>query len=110
MAKLKSKPRNYAQAAAYLAGRDRVKLGNNTWLENINGGIGVRLHNTIIVWFHEDGKTTLHTGGYYSVTTKDRINAFITGHVYQHAYQWRYQPSRLENAYVPFEDGMDVIL
>jgi hypothetical protein len=96
MAKLKNTPRNYVEAAQYLAGRDSVKLGNNTWLESFSDGIAVRLHATRIVLFHEDGRVTLHSGGYRTVTTKDRVNQFIKGRVYQKNHVWYYVPSRGE--------------
>jgi uncharacterized protein (DUF2345 family) len=90
MEKLKSTPRNYAEALEVLAGRESVRLGNNTYLVRLNGDqqIAVRLHSTYIVRFYQTGRITLHTGGYYTVTTKDRINQFISGKVYQKAHQW----------------------
>lgn len=97
MAKLKYTPKNYAEALEVLAGRESVRLGNNTYLEAWQDSqkiepmeIWVRLHNTAIVRFHQDGRVTLHTGGYRTVTTKGRINQFITGRVCQKAYQWYY--------------------
>jgi hypothetical protein len=116
MAQLKAHPKTYAQAAEYLAGRDSVKLGNNTWLERHEKEgtgyapfIAVRLHNTNIVVFWESGRITLHTGGWYKPTTKDRINEFITGRVYQRGV-WYYQGLR-EGWHIPavkFEEGMEV--
>jgi hypothetical protein len=88
MAKLKATPKNFAQASAYLGGRDSVRLGNNTYLEKHLCGIVVRLHSTNIVCFHEDGRTVLFSGGYRTVTTKERINHFITGRLYQEAHKW----------------------
>ena len=107
MAKLRATPHTYTEAAAVLNGRDSVKLGNNTWLESFSGGIAVRLHNTRIVWFHEDGRVTLHTGGYRTVTTKDRLNQFIYGKVYQKAHQWYYVRHRL-GLEQNFAEGMEV--
>lgn len=52
--------------------------------------IGVRLHNTYIVRFHENGTVTLHTGGYRTVTTKERINKFVRGRVWQKDWEWFY--------------------
>ena len=113
MAKMKATPRTYAQAAEYLAGRDSVKLGNNTWLVRLDcDRIAVRLHDTYIVQFWPDGRVTLHTGGYYSVTTKERLNQFITGRVYAHKYAWYYrlphQTGDTGRADVIFFEGMDV--
>jgi hypothetical protein len=109
MAKLRATPKSYTEAATYLAGRTSVKLGNNTWLERLEGlqFIGVRLHNTYIVRFHYNGKVTLHTGGYYSVTTKERLNQFINGRVYQKAHQWYYVRHRL-GLEQNFDEGMEV--
>lgn len=57
---------------------DSRKLQNNTWLHRIDEHtIGVRLHNTDVVLIHDDGSYTLDTGGWYTVTTKDRINSYL---------------------------------
>jgi hypothetical protein len=95
MAKLKATPKNFAEAVEVLQDRISMRLGNNTYLEvsdpdPLRGFIGVRLHNTYIVKFWPDGQVTLHTGGYHTVTTKDRLNEFIAGRVYQKAHQWYY--------------------
>lgn len=122
MAKMKATPKTFAAASQFLAGRDSVKLGNNTWLENVAafgpeasplGFIGVRLHNTYVVKFWVDGQITLHTGGWYRVTTKDRINEFITGRVYQKDHVWYYVGHTTEGALdwehpVPFKEEMNV--
>jgi hypothetical protein len=97
VAKLKATPKNYAEAVAVLKGKIRTRLGNNTYLElsdsdPVHGFIGVRLHDTYVVRFWADGQVTLHTGGYRTVTTKERINQFINGRVYAKNYQWFYCP------------------
>jgi hypothetical protein len=104
MAKLKVTPKNFVQAQQVLGTKSSVRLGNNTFLERIEESdsfklkIVVRLHNTNIVEFHSDGRVTLHTGGWRTVTTKDRINQFITGRVYQKDHQWYYVGHNLEGA------------
>jgi hypothetical protein len=113
MAKMKATPKSYSEAAALLNGREQVKLGNNTWLERLEGlqFIGVRLHNTYIVRFHYNGKVTLHTGGYHTVTTKERMNQFIYGRVYQKAYDWYFYVNRgtlAGEVTVIFSEGMEV--
>jgi hypothetical protein len=106
MAKLKSTSKSYAEAAEVLQEKNSVKLGNNTYLEHRSGEfIAVRLHQTDIVKFWPDGRITLHTGGYYSRTTRDRINQFIKGFIRQTAYQWFYIH---EGKGVMFEEGMNV--
>ena len=69
----------YAEAAKLLTGRcsKSRKLANNTYLERINSDtIAVRLHDTDVVTFHSDGRTVLNTGGWRTVTTKERMNRF----------------------------------
>ena len=127
MAKLKAHPKTYQQAREALAGRESVKLGNNTYLElvpmsnenNLPCDIAVRLHNVNIVVFHADGSITLHTYGrgadgitkhWHTVTTKDRINEFISGRVYQQDHQWYYREYAADGSPydVIFAEGMNV--
>jgi hypothetical protein len=105
---MKHTPKSYAQAVEALAGRDSIKLGNNTWLVRAETYIAVRLHATHIVKFWEDGRVILHSGGYHTTTTKDRINKFITGRVYQKDYQWYFMHDFLTRVSCAFEDGMNV--
>jgi hypothetical protein len=70
---------------------DSRKLENNTYLirQNVHwadkdgehqterGPIAVRLHTTDVVTFHRDGIIELDTGGWYTVTTKDRMNKYL---------------------------------
>jgi len=93
MAKLKATPKNFNQALAALNGKTTVRLGNNTYLEAVElesdvNLIVVRFHNTDIVKFYANGVTELYTGGYRTVTTKERINQFINGRLYQKDGQW----------------------
>lgn len=56
------------------------KWSNNTWvlMNYVDGSISVRLHGTDVVRAEQNGDITLRTGGYYTVTTKARINEFLT--------------------------------
>lgn len=54
--------------------RERRKVANNTYAERRGDDIALRLHQTDVVTFHPDGSITLNTGGWYTVTTKDRMN------------------------------------
>ena len=77
------------------------KIGNNTYLYPVDGGIGVRLHGTDVVVIHPDNTYTLNSGGWQTVTTKARINEFSPARVCQRNGVW----------YVdgfPFVDGMKV--
>ena len=115
MAKLKAIPKNFEQAVAVLGNRYSMRLGNNTYLERLNGDqqVAVRLYSTYIVRFYQTGRVTLHTGGYGTVTTKDRINQFITGRVYQKNHEWFYVGHNVDGAIdwdnpIEFSEGMEV--
>lgn len=59
---------------------DRVTIGNNTTAERTNrcGGITVRLHGHEIVRMDNDRSLSFSMAGYATVTTKGRINTFLT--------------------------------
>lgn len=106
MAKLKATPKNFEQARKVLGDKGSIRLGNNTYLE-LNGEhvIAVRLHQTDIVKFYDDGRVTLYAGKWRTVTTKDRLNEFTTAYVFQTGGKWWV---RLSGMTVAFEDGMNV--
>ena len=84
---------NYKDADEKLQGRcrERRKLANNTYLERRSlGEIAVRLHSTDILTFHEDGRVVLNSGGWTTVTTKDRMNRYLPDgwHVWSERSQW----------------------
>ena len=114
MARLKATPKTYQQAVEVLGNRHSLKLGNNTWLErDCANCIVIRLHQTDIVKFFANGRITLRTGGWYKNTTKDRLNEFITGRVFQKDYAWFYvghdSTGALDwNHPQPFVEGMNV--
>jgi hypothetical protein len=79
----------YETADAKLQGRCkyRRKLANNTYLERNyeryrlhteqDPYIAVRLHNTEIIRFYPDGRVRVNTGGWNTITTRDRLNRFM---------------------------------
>lgn len=68
---------NFEEANEKLGKRESRKLANNTYLIRHDAKtIFVRLHATDIIFFHSDGTVTLDTGGWQTVTTKDRFNHF----------------------------------
>lgn len=91
MAKMSHTFDNYADAKTLsICGRQSkdgmVRLGNNTYLAErpqIKGWpeYAVRLHDTDIVTFKHDGKIVLHTGGWVSTTTADRMDTFTPASV-----------------------------
>jgi hypothetical protein len=68
----------HSNANEQLTGRckERRKIANNTWLERRDDNIAVRLHNTDILLFKPDGFVMYDSGGWLTVTTKDRMNRF----------------------------------
>ena len=103
-------PKSYSQALAILdAGetlksRDTRKIAPNTWLErqgewpNNPDSIRVRLHNTYVVTFHYSGAVSLDSGGWRTVTTKERINNYLPDGVRlsQERFVWYVQDMRKE--------------
>lgn len=82
---------NYETMNAKLTGRnkDSRKLANNTYLvRKDNGNIAVRLHNTDVVTYHPNGNIFFTSGGYRTVTTKDRMNGFSPATVSQKNGHW----------------------
>ena len=85
------------------------KLSNyrTTWFDNGDHG-GVTYHSTnIVAW--KDGKVTLNSGGWETVTTKRKMNQashqFCLGFgVFQKNYDWFVDLPNGET--VPFVDGM----
>lgn len=79
-------------------------IANNTRLirsRDFPGSYAVKLHATEVVVIHPDGTFTLQTGGWLTVTTKDRINRYAPGSVYSDRGVWYYGTSfgqtRIEN-------------
>ena len=83
----------------------RRKVDNNTYLYPVNDGIAVRLHATNVVVIHPDNTYTLNTGGWRTVTTKDRINKYSPVRVHQRKYEWYITMNGKE---YPFIEGMVV--
>lgn len=72
-------PQSYAAADALLTGRNsqRRKIANNTWLERRpDGSIAARLHDTDVVTWTTDGRVEFRTGGWNTVTTRERFNRY----------------------------------
>jgi hypothetical protein len=80
---------NYVTAAEKLGSRDSRKVGNNTYLERLDDEtIGLRLHSTYVVKFHADGSVTLDSGGWQTVTTKERMGWADGISVFQRDFAW----------------------
>jgi len=68
---------SYHWADSKLAGRDRRKVANNTYLVRRGAdAIALRLHDTDVVTYHRSGDVALDSGGWQTVTTKDRMHKY----------------------------------
>ncbi len=83
-------------------GRPR-KIANNTFKYDRDGSTFIRLHLTDIIEEMPDGRVRLNTGGWQTVTTKDRLNSFAPCRVYSDRGVW-YVDHAGKTA--PFFDGM----
>lgn len=99
----------HAEAVNMVKGKrnaKRRKVGNNTYAEILHdNSVGIMLHSTYVVKIHEDNTYTLQTGGWQTVTTKDRINQYSPVRVYQRNYEWFVKINGKE---YPFMEGMVV--
>lgn len=67
-----------------LAGKDKKRrpIANNTYVRRKeNGNIAIRLHNTDIIVITLKDSIILNTGGWYTPTTRERMNSFTRGGV-----------------------------
>ena len=51
------------------------KMANNTYLERRDANIVLKLHDTDIITYQPNGDIILNSGGWHTVTTKDRISS-----------------------------------
>jgi hypothetical protein len=105
----------YQEATEYLsAGRDKHSrpLANNTRLEKRSAGVAIRLHGTDVATFLHDGGVQLYTGGWYTVTTKDRMNMAFSWpgwRLFQKQGEWFMHYGEWESGFtIPYVDGMTV--
>ena len=84
------------------------KVANNTFSYVGEDGSNVfRLHTTDVVARLPDGRIKLDSGGWKSVTTKDRMNAFATGYaIFSGKGGWRVSRRGEWDKTVAFYDGM----
>lgn len=81
---------NYKEADAKLQGRCFMsrKVGNHTYLKRDGKVLSLRLHSTDIITWYPDGRTVLFTGGWFTPTTKCRLNQYGPIRIGSHKGQW----------------------
>lgn len=67
---------DYKKATEILNGRKKRKIDHNTYLERIDEVFVVRFYNTDIIKIYPDNTQVLHTGGYRTMTTKNRLGDY----------------------------------
>lgn len=68
------------QDCVALAQTRKRKLANNTYLQYVSASAyAVRLHDTNIITFYDDGRIMLNSGGWQTPTTKARLNEHLFG-------------------------------
>ncbi len=120
MAPIIRTPHCYDDCAFLLSqARDAEKgkpIANNTRIlprtnASGNSDMAIRLHATDVLTFHTDGTITLDSGGWRTVTTKDRINRFLPGtlNVWSDRGTWKlYVGHGEDRTAVEFFDGMRI--
>ena len=111
MAQFKAQIQSYADASSFLGGKISRRIAHNTTVRNIDGTIALIYHSTAVVEFHADGRILLNSGGWLTVTTKQRINEVLPSpyRVYQKSHEW-FLYDRARDISIPFSDGMTIHL
>jgi hypothetical protein len=63
-------------------------IGNNTRLIDYGDCVVVKYHATYIITIYPDGRYLLDNGGWYTVTTKARMNRYAPVRIYSHKGEW----------------------
>jgi len=114
-------PSSYSIADDMLQGRNRLrrKIAGETYLLRFpfgtNGAetikdseIALHYYNTDIVLYNPDGSLSLNSGGYRTVTTKQRINWALPQGWYLYQKDWEWFITQPDGTDIPFLDGMTV--
>jgi hypothetical protein len=110
-----SKVYSYSQLAQMInSARDgKAKLAHNTYAHFVdNDKIGIRLHYTDVIVISPDNTYELHTKGYTTATTRDRLNGFSPARVIQKEFTFYVLRNPAQKAIksnlVPFFEGIVV--
>ena len=99
----------YSELDKLLQGRCRLsrKLANNTYAVCDGEVLAIRLHQTNILTFYPDGSVRVSSGGWRTVTTKQRLNRFLPGEIYVFSRdrQWWIKRPWQNRADEEFRDG-----
>ena len=90
--------------------KSRLIDNNTVEYYRADGSKVIRLHLTDIITFNPDGSCTLNSGGWQTVTTKDRINKFSPCRVFQDKSVWyiNLNGSWDRENWIPYADGITI--
>jgi hypothetical protein len=95
------------EGADILPGSKPVRVAHNSMrFVDALGNVTYRHRRTDVVTILADGKRILRSGGWETVTTKERINRFANCRLYQRRHVW-YIDAR-DGKPVEFADGMTI--
>lgn len=84
-------------------------IANNTYVvRSGDADLAIRLHQTDVVTFHVNGTITLDTGGWHTVTTKDRMNTYLPGDLRVYSDRGSWFLYRHGEKLGPYFDGMTI--
>jgi len=106
MTRFASPVTSFGAAGRHLGSRDSRPIGHNTSVERLSETrIAIRFHSTNVITFHMDGRITFDTGGWWSVTTKVRLNSLSPCQIWSEGDgDWAIQGPTGDGA--RFEDGI----
>lgn len=105
---------NIREASNTLNGRPSKVVGNNTRLVNNGDSISLVLHTTAVLTWYPNGDCIAATGGWYTRTTKDRINEYAPHgwRVFQRKHEWFWHQigpdGRARDLEIPFSDNLNL--
>ena len=106
----------YDSLISFLGDRNERKLGYETIAHKVRDydtnepNIGIRHHRTDILTVRPDSTVVVNNGGWYSRTTKDRLNQFLgcfNVYISQKRGDWFVHNRHGEQ--VPYQNGMEVL-
>ena len=68
----------YSKVVSELGDQEEVKIGNNTWVVRLDDtSVAIRHWRTNIITYYKNGDIIVDTNGWWTTTTKQRLNVFL---------------------------------
>ena len=98
----------FEDAQRMLGKKETKKVDRNTYLRSEDGNMVIRFWETDIVTISPDNLYTLNSGGYFTTTTKERLNSLAPVRIYQERGLWYVTGRRYTEDKAVFADGIQV--